>query len=289
LQDIGRPGFRSKGVPSGGAFDRESFQLSNALLGNPLSAPVVEIPMMGGRFEAVVPTMAAIVGADCRIVLNDVPMPAQCRFAIAMGEVFELAPAERGARAYLALPGGIHAEMLLGSAGDAPVKAGDVLNALCNWTTAPTRLARSPESLNGNPIRYVPGPQSEAFDLQRFDETVFTVSHNSNRAGIRLNENFAAHAVELPSEPACPGAIQVPPSGAPIVLGPDGPTIGGYPKIAVVIDADISRLAQLRPGGSVQFQGVTLAQARKLTHEWQQRMTAMHLFLNSAQHRLSDE
>lgn len=119
------------------------------------------------------------------------------------------------------------------------------------------RLAEPPSSLRGGPLRVVPGPQA---DLVRLGGS-FTVSPASNRVGIRLDGEGFTHDLELPSEPACVGAIQVTNSGQPIILGPDGPTIGGYPKAAVVIRADLPRLAHLIPGAPVELEWVGFDEA----------------------------
>jgi antagonist of KipI len=107
-------------------------------------------------------------------------------------------------------------------------------------------------------IRVTPGPQWERFD-ERARETLlesrFTVSPSSDRMGYRLDGPAIISGVSatLPSEAACPGAIQIPDGGQPIVIMPDGPTVGGYPKIAVVNSADLRLLAQCLPGRGVRF------------------------------------
>jgi allophanate hydrolase subunit 2 len=99
-------------------------------------------------------------------------------------------------------------------------------------------------------------------DFDRVTAQSYRVGLASNRVGVRLEGDSMPHALSLTSEPAIPGAIQIPPDGQPIVLGPDGPTIGGYPKVAVVIDADLDQVARLRPGDTVSFRGVGLDEAR---------------------------
>jgi antagonist of KipI len=98
--------------------------------------------------------------------------------------------------------------------------------------------------------------------------TEFAVSRHLDRVGIRLEpEEALRHEIELPSEPATVGAIQVTPDGTPILLGPDGPTIGGYPKIGVVIRADVPLMGQLRPGGKLRFEAVSTEEARRIDRE----------------------
>jgi allophanate hydrolase subunit 2 len=121
-------------------------------------------------------------------------------------------------------------------------------------------LANPPRS-GGDPIRILPGPQAPRLELAAFLKQSYKVGLSSNRVGLRLEGLAMPHAQSLPSEPAIPGAVQLPPSGHPIILGPDGPTIGGYPKIAVVIAADLDRLARLRPGDEIRFAEITLGEA----------------------------
>lgn len=128
------------------------------------------------------------------------------------------------------------------------------------------RLANAPRAGVG-PIRVVRGPQSQLLDLAGFLSTDYQVGMASNRVGVRLEGNAFPHTLSLPSEPAIPGVVQLPPNGQPIVLGPDGPTIGGYPKVAVVIDADLDRIGRLRPGDRLRFTEVTLEEARTISRE----------------------
>jgi len=123
------------------------------------------------------------------------------------------------------------------------------------------RHLANPPRAGDAPIRILPGPQADLLDLEAFLEQPYKVGLSSNRVGLRLEGIPMPHTLSLPSEPAIPGVIQLPPSGYPIILGPDGPTIGGYPKIAVVIAADLDRLARLRPGDEIRFEQVSLEEA----------------------------
>src|SRR5207237_7441094 len=137
-----------------------------------------------------------------------------------------------------------------------------------SWDAEPRRL------------RYLPGAQASWFAEDALAGKSFLVSPASNRMGLRLQgEPLAGTGREMVSEPVCPGTVQVTRDGQCIVLGVDGQTIGGYPKIAQVIQADLDRLAQLRPGSPVRFEGVTQEEARTLffakeqaLHEWWQRL-----------------
>jgi len=218
---------RRFGVPPGGAFDREALALANALVGQDPASEGWELALASADFEAQSDGWLAVVGGDGGSAIR-----------LDAGQVFAVPVPALGARTYVAW-GHVRA-------------AGSVRH-----------LAEPPSSSRVTPIAVVSGPQAEAFDVSRLLGAEWRVSHASDRVGIRLDGAGPAHALELPSEPACPGAIQVTPSGQPIVLGPDGPTIGGYPKPLVVASVDLNRLGQLRPGVAVTFELISLEEARE--------------------------
>lgn len=268
LQDLGRANWRRYGVPAGGAFDRESHALANALLGNTPDSATVEMPLMGGQFRALRDLTVAIVGATCSVSVEPHAVgQGNLRVALRTGADLMVGPCTNGARAYLALGGGVEAETTLDSVSGTAVGRGDYLFAQNAKSLSGASLASSPISLNTTLIRVVAGPQRELLDIEPLLYRQFTVSLEANRKGVKLAERVESHSIELPSEPTCLGAIQVTPDGTPIILGPDGPTIGGYPKIAVVIDADLDRVAQLRPGDGVTFSLVSIEEARYFRKE----------------------
>ena len=222
------PPRRAFGVPPGGPFDRLASALANALAGQPENAPTLEIALGPVVFEAARPLAVAVVGGPDGV------------FPLVPGERLEVRPI--GARAYVARVSSL----------SLPPRA--------------HRLA-DPPRLGDAPIRVLPGPQAHLLDPDRFLAPTYAVALDSDRVGVRLDGEAMPHALSLPSEPAVPGAIQVPPSGQPIVLGPDGPTIGGYPKVAVVIDADLDRLARARPGDALRFAAVAMEEARAAREE----------------------
>jgi antagonist of KipI len=131
-------------------------------------------------------------------------------------------------------------------------------------------------------LRVLDGPQRDWFPDDRFFTQVYEVTPASNRMGLRLKgEPLTRKPGELVSEAVAPGAVQVTNDGMPVVLGVDGQTIGGYPKVAHVIRADLDVLAQLRPGERVRFIHVTPEQAEaaaqeraEVLREWQARLRA---------------
>jgi biotin-dependent carboxylase-like uncharacterized protein len=211
------------------------------------------------------------------------------------GAVLRVARPTSGAWYYVCIGGGIAVPPVLGSRSTCLparfgghegrlIRKGDVLPcgavsaAALSADRAALAALQPPAS---EPIAVVPGPahgQLRPGEWDRFLGSEFRLSASVSRIGYRLEgPQFAIDApADLPSAPACPGAVQLPPGGTPIVLFNDGPTVGGYPIIAVVASAHLGRLAQRQPGSPVRFAEVSQAQARALT--WQQRQAVSGLF-----------
>src|SRR5262249_55454250 len=155
----------------------------------------------------------------------------------------------------LCVRGGLQAPAVLGSrSGLEPLRAGAELP--CPTGAIHPRSFHHDFAWNAEPmvLRVLDGAQADWFEPDPFYRAEFTVSPASNRMGLRLRgQPLAAPDRELLSEPVCPGTVQVTRDGQCIVLGPDGQTIGGYPKIAQVISADLDKLGQLRPGDAIRF------------------------------------
>jgi allophanate hydrolase subunit 2 len=181
------------------------------------------------------------------------------------GESLLLEPPGIGTRVYLALPGGVSASV----GGRLP--PGSSISAFESCAPRGGALAQRPASLGSSELRVVPGPQSGLLPFGVL-EREFRLSPSSDRTGVRLLPRVAAHDIEIPSEPACPGAVQATPSGELIVLGPDGPTIGGYPKVAVVCSADFDLLGQIPLGGVVRFSPISLERAREALQQKRRRL-----------------
>ena len=178
-----------------------------------------------------------------------------------------------GARLYLAMPGGIVGREALGSVSSQMVGARAELRAATTAWLPDARLAGEPSSLTGGAVRVMSGPRADRFpDLHL--ESEWRVRAQSDRVGLRLYGAAPAHGIELPSEPMCVGAVQATPAGGLLILGPDGPTIGGYPHVATVLRADLSRVGQLRPGQVIQLQIVGLDEAREAWKQWERDLAA---------------
>lgn len=271
-QDEGRPGWRHFGVPPGGAFDRESHRLAVALVGKS-EGTTLELPMLGGVFECIEDDFVAVVGADGRLELNGKLIRTNAAIPLQRGARLSILPSDRGVRVYLASARGWNVEDPLGSAsGVEPNRILKTSSTIDNLNRQVRRLGFWPDSLRERPLRFVPGPQARRQDLTSLASVSFQVGLASNRVGIRLEGGRFEPATEIPSEPSCFGAVQLAPSGELLIHGPDGPTIGGYPKIAVVIGADHDRLGQLRPQDEVTFEQVSLEDAVELRKREEARL-----------------
>jgi len=276
--DAGRPRSRGLGVPVGGPADSAGLALCNALVGNPPLVPALEITLAGPTLIADADTGMCVFGAPFQISRDDDTIPPGHTFTLRAGQTLRIGGTSAGCRAYLGVPGGFRVPRVLDSGtGFTPVRAGDVLP--CATSHLPGRSlawfqtsghpglpdpdaievsVEPPAAPHGRHfLRCLPGPQADWFDDAFYAHT-YRVTPASDRMGIRLDgPPLARPARELISEPVSPGAVQITNDGKPIVLGVDGQTIGGYPKLAHVISADLDSLGQLRPGDEVRFQRVT--------------------------------
>jgi 5-oxoprolinase (ATP-hydrolysing) subunit C len=264
--DFGRPRSRSLGVPVGGAADRFSLAIGNALVGNPPDTVALEINFSGPTMVAETPLACVVWGAAFEAFRNERALPAGYTFNLAPGDHIRIGGCRVGARAYFCVQGGFQYATTLGSKSAlTPLQVNDSLS--CAEGRTKGRSIRGPWNWNREPtvLRALPGSQSEWFAASAFYGPLFRVDPASNRMGLRLvGSPLTQTPKEIVSEPVCPGAVQVTREGQCIILGVDGQTIGGYPKIAQVISADIDKLGQLRAGDSLSFRPVSLAEAEEI-------------------------
>lgn len=274
VQDLGRAGHRAEGVPVSGAMDPDALARLNLAVGNAGTAAGLEWALGTGslRLEAGGVVALGPVGGN----LDGSPVEPWTTAHGAAGATLHLQAPVDCRLGYLAIAGGLDVPPVLGSRSTylpgrfgghmgRRLRAGDVL-PVGNTPGRPAAL--TPPPVEHGPIRVVRGPQADLFDDAAWEALLgdgYRVGVASDRMGYRLEGPALRHrgAASLPSEPACAGAIQVPDGGAPIVLMPDGPTVGGYPKIAVVVAADLGRLAQRLPGQRLRFRVVSLEEARR--------------------------
>ncbi len=270
IQDLGRPGYRDSGVPISGIADRDSGIALNLLLGNDPNAAMIEWALGGGALVFNRAATVAIGGADAICTVNGLPVSALAPFEVLAGSEFHVGQIVRGRFLLVAVRGGIDVPVVLGSRSTLlsaavgglegrRLRTGDALAIGDLTTTTVGRTVTLPmPKVAGNAIQVMRGPQASLFDAvawETFLTTEFTVARASDRTGYRLEGSTMSHSghAALPSEPTCVGAIQVPDGAAPIVIMQDGPTVGGYPKIAVIRSGCLSRFAQLVAGDRLTF------------------------------------
>jgi antagonist of KipI len=268
--DFGRPRSRSLGVPVGGAADRFSLALGNALVGNPPDAAALEVSLAGPALQADCELACAVYGATFELSTDRRTLTAGKTFTLEPGEELRIGSTAAKVRAYLCVRGGFDVPETLGSRSSlSPLAAGAELH--CQPYVTSSRFFLTPAwPHDSGTLRVVAGPQADWFQGGALCRRPFTVTPSSNRMGLRLRgEPLDVPRREMVSEPVCPGAVQVTRDGQCIVLGIDGQTIGGYPKIAQVISADLDVVGQLRPGERVLFRQVGLEEAERLYREKQ--------------------
>jgi 5-oxoprolinase (ATP-hydrolysing) subunit C len=270
LVDRGRPSARAFGLPLGGAADTLSYTFSNLLLGNSVDDLALEITLLGPTLQFEHPMACVVFGAPFQLKSSATKLREVGKtFTAEPGEILTIGGTATGVRGYLAVQHGFQSPIVMGSRSAlSPIKLEDQLRCQPTVTdvrSLPIREVESPTDV----LRVLPGPQRDWFDEQFF-QNQYTVSPASNRMGLRLlGEPISRRPGELASEAVAPGAIQITNDGLPIILGVDGQTIGGYPKVAHVIAADLPKLGQLRPGNSVRFELVTLKDAANIWNEQQ--------------------
>jgi antagonist of KipI len=310
VQDRGRYGMQHLGVVPCGPMDPVALELANGLVGNFAGEAALEVTVIGPEIAFETDTLIALCGATFEAKAAGKPLAMDRPVFMPKGSILSTGRAVRGSRAYLAVAGGIGTPPVLGSRSTymparfggfegRALRAGDVLPLSQDAGNLAAR--RHKKLLNGKStlkwsvpaltaperepivVHAMEGRHHAHFDAaaqRTFFEATWKVSPDSNRMGFRLagpvlaRANAGQPAVEILSEPACLGTVQVPANGLPIALMADHQTTGGYPKIAEIAAADVPRLAQLAPGGTVQFARCTLEQAGELRRALRLRLEA---------------
>ncbi len=268
VQDLGRPGWAALGVGRSGAADRDSLRLVNRLLGNPEATAALEATLGGLVLRAVGDLVVAVTGAVGPVTVGGRDAPLNTVLHLDDGAELEVGTPVAGLRSYVGVRGGLDVAPVLGS------RSTDVLSGLGPPRPAvadvlPVGLAPAhfpvvdaapvvPPSNGDLMLRVALGPRDDWFTEDAINAllgTAYAVSPDSNRVGMRLTGASLSRrrADELPSEGVVSGALQVPPSGQPVLFLADHPVTGGYPVVAVVLEDDIDRAAQARPGTEVRF------------------------------------
>jgi urea carboxylase len=288
VQDFpGRLGYWHVGVPPSGPIDSLAFRAANQLVGNPEQAAALEIAVTGPSLRFRSDATIALTGADFGARLNGEPIAPWTNHTVAKNSLLELDSAQSsGARAYLAIAGGIDVPLYLGSrstfilgkfGGHAgrPLRAGDVLPVAHATTSAPSAI-NSPTYQKSWQIAAMYGPHGapDFFtpeDIEMFFSTDWKVHYNSDRTGIRLigpkptwarkdGGEAGLHPSNIHDNAYAIGTVDFT-GDMPVILGPDGPSLGGFVCPATIIDADLWKIGQLKPGDLVRFVAVSQSQA----------------------------
>lgn len=266
VEDEGRPGLWSQGVGAAGAFDRTALRQLQTLLGDPSDAAALEVLGGGLHLRTEADHRMAVTGGVGPITVAGEQVAHGRAFVVRAGDDVVIGPVSVGLRAYVGVAGGFLVDPVLGSRsadtmsglGPPALAAGDRFEA--GSPAHPDDTEDVPALLTAGTLTVdaVPGPRDAWFTddaVRTFFSAAWSVSASSNRVGVRLEGPTLERAVddELPSEPCIRGSVQVVSAGTPVVLGPDHPVTGGYPVIAVVVDAHVDHLAQARPGDIVRF------------------------------------
>jgi biotin-dependent carboxylase-like uncharacterized protein len=290
VQDLGRRGYQMQGVPVAGAMDGAALRLGNILLGNERgpSDPEpagLEITVLGPSIRVTEGSGCfAVTGAEAGVTKNGLALPCWTVHRADAGDVIAFGPPKGGAsRSYFCVSGGIDVPLVMGSRSTCTrgkfgghegrvLKAGDVLStgspdafqAECEGLSCPPHLRppRDPDA----PLRVIPGPQDDLFTeegIAAFYSSEYVITNSADRMGFRMDGPVISHkkGADIISDAICPGSVQVPGYGQPIVMLADRQTTGGYAKIATVCAVDVENLAQRLPGGKVRFEKITVEAA----------------------------
>jgi biotin-dependent carboxylase-like uncharacterized protein len=306
VQDLGRPGYYHLGIPEGGGMDRYALRAANLLVGNDEGDAVLEATFQGPELRFTQDAMVAVTGAELPPKVNGSPRATWTSFAVKAGEVLSFDFLKRGARAYIAIAGGIDVPVVLGSRSTyalgalggfegRPLRPGDVLPV-----GAPKPAAREgrsvAESQRFNPsatptLRALPGLYDARVTkaaLEGFFADTWRVATEADRIGYRFRgghplefiprtQPFGAGSDPSNIVDSCYpyGSIQVPGGTEPIVLHRDAVSGGGYFMIGTVISADMDLIGQMQPNLPVRFVAVTMDEALAARHEATERLAAL--------------
>ncbi len=266
VQDGGRFGYRSYGVPVSGAMDRSSMAMANALLDNDTNDAVLECTILGPKLQFNVDTFIAIVGADFSLALNDKAVAMHKAISINAGDVLTIGQAQSGMRCYLAVKGGVQTPRVLDSRSFyipitdvARLTRGEELPILMS-SIASDRVAAfskvSSRAVRDDLLSVTAGPEFENLPKkiqQKLIQNTFTVGKNNDRMAYQLDETIENQLPPMLTSAVLPGTVQLTPSGKLIVLMRDCQTTGGYPRVLQLTEESINLLSQKKQGDQLRF------------------------------------
>lgn len=271
FQDLGRPGFAHLGIPLSGAMDLNASKLANQMVGNDITEAVLEMTFTGVSLRISMACSISICGAEFECYVNDQAVCQDQTINLSVDDVFRMGRLQAGARAYLAVSGGFSLDKTLGSYSTLTLaelggyqgralKKGDEIGLRqphhCSCTAKYSWQKQ--KSTNKHIVHARPGPEYNWFDSagqQLAFSTGFKLTGQSDRMGYRLQAEAIAtiNKSSMLSMGLIPGSLQITPGGQSILAMRDAQTTGGYPRILVVDQHDLSVLAQARPGDEIYF------------------------------------
>jgi len=283
VQDLGRYGYQSIGIPPSGAIDELSFRIANMLVSNEEGCACLEFTILGPAIVFEEKTTFALA-CDSDALLNEEKIAGWRSYIAEPRDVLKVGRMRGGCRGYISFAGGINSPVILGSRSCCTaarigrlLKAGDKFE-IAHGKRTERRLEPGFIPEHKNSVRVVLGPQDDHFTengLDTFLGSEYKVTDNADRMGYRLDGDVIEHREgrkDIISDGNPLGALQVPGDGKPIVLMKDRQTTGGYPKIATVTTPDITDIAQMKPGDTVRFEAVTLERAHSILADYRRRL-----------------
>lgn len=269
MQDMGRLGYGSYGVPVSGSMDRYSAQFANLLLGNKEEAAVIEVTIIGPTLKFLSPTIIAIVGAQMQPKINGIAVKNNLPIVLKSNDTLSFGPSLNGVRCYIAIKGGFDASLVLGSRSsykgitESPkINKGEMINYLSSdkdLTKKNASLKYDETVLTTKFLNASFGPEYHLLSKQQQDQiwgTQFIVSKFNNRMAYQLENLIANDIGNIITAPVLPGTVQLTPSGRLIVLMRDAQTTGGYPRILQLTDKSINVLSQKSVGKDIKFRRI---------------------------------
>jgi len=263
IQDVGRLGFQTWGIPIGGSMDAVAAGLANEYVGNSPDVAVLEIGPGGLSVEVLSKTKICLTGSFDNAYLNEELLEKCQNISVVKGDRFTIQNRQRGGYCYLGFAGGIESLKRFGSSSYhpsldmTPLELGSIIQT-GDPTKVSTRKELCPEQKNSVFIKVMRGPEfdwlSTSCKIQLFSRH-FSLTEDMSRVGFRLQGPRLPmeYLSEMISSPTFPGLVQLPPSGQPIIFMRDAPVTGGYPRILIVEEEGINQLARKKVGDIVKF------------------------------------
>lgn len=263
VQDMGRFGYRNKGVPVSGVMDEIAAKELNRLLQNKPTDALLEITMTGPKLEFDVATVIALGGAEFKATINGKLIDNYKCYYIAEGDVLEYGSAKQGVRGYLGIKGGIGSDKILGSRSyyfpittERSLTDGDVLPCMPNTEINEPKSNLNTDYLSEALLEVHRGPEFDILTDRQLGQLFgkeFTVAKENNRMAYQLEQKLDIHTQSILTSATLPGTVQLTPSGKIIILMKDGQTTGGYPRILQLMPKAIAVLSQKKAGEAIAF------------------------------------